>query len=287
MSRPLARALALALALAAADARAHHVPGHGASEGVRNINSLGSRGGRAESRLLLLNEFVYTSQGVNPSVTDTTSLYGEFAPIPALSLAVQAPFLVLRDLANEETRVGYGDTRLQLRVTPHARKLIHRVFTAGLTVSLPTRTVRLNVDPGPVTAVSPYVFFTRTYDRHFWQVMGLSVLERRRAGSAVDLSVGAQGGSRLLGGKFTLGLGALLDLRVLNTCAQPTGGAAVCAHSRPGEDDRPIGALRAIVLTTFSYHLTKRLTLLGAIQGPISPRLDFTVAGSLGAQVFF
>ena len=263
----------------AAPARAHHVPGHGASEGVRNINSLGGRGGRAQSRLLVLDELVYARRGLNPSVNNTTSLFGEYAPIPALSVAVQAPLLVVHDLDARATRVGYGDTRLLLRVTPHARKLIHRVVTAGLAVSLPTRTVRLNVDPGPVLAVTPHLFFTRTYDRAFWQLLALGVVERRRAGAALDLTLGAQAGSRLPNRKTTLGLGLLLDLRLLNTCADPTGGA--------GEDDRPHGAARALVLATFAHAVHPRVHLLAAAQGPITTRADFSAAASLGAQLSF
>ncbi|HGG58039.1 MAG TPA: hypothetical protein ENK31_09620, partial [Nannocystis exedens] len=52
-------ALLVALSLLPRAAFAHHVPGHGASEGVRSINSLGGRGGRSQSRLLVLNELIY------------------------------------------------------------------------------------------------------------------------------------------------------------------------------------------------------------------------------------
>lgn len=278
----------IALNLLPNAAFAHHVPGHGASEGVRSINSLGGRGGRSQSRLLALNELVYADTGLSPNLANSTSLFGEYAPIPEVSLALQAPLLVLRDLdGSGNTRFGYGDTRLQLRITPHASKLIHRVLSAGVTVVAPTRTVKLKVDPGPVTAVSPFVVFTRTYSRHFWQLIGLSVVEIRRAGTAVDLSLGVQGGSRVAKDRLSLGLGMLFDLRLANFCANPQGRQRFCSHSRAGEEDRPVGAFRALVLTSFAYNFTPRWSLIGAIQGPVSLRSDFTVAGSLGAQVFF
>ncbi len=267
---------------------AHHVPGHGASEGVRSINSLGGRGGRSQSRLLVLNELVYADTGLSPNLANSTSLYGEYAPIPEVSFALQAPLLVIRDLdGSGDTGIGYGDTRLQLRITPHARKLIHRVLSTGVTVVAPTRSVQLKVDPGPVTAISPFVVFTRTYSRHFWQLIGLSVIEMRRAGTAVDLSFGVQGGSRVAKDRLSLGLGVLFDLRLANFCADPEGRQSFCTHSRAGEEDRPVGAFRALVLTSFAYNVTPRWSLIGAIQGPVSLRSDFTVAGSLGAQVFF
>ena len=285
----LGAALSLALPLLLPEtAAAHHVPGHGASEGVRSINSLGGRGGRSQSRVLLLNELVYADTGLAPNLANSTSLYGEYAPIPELSIAAQAPLLVIRDLDDTgDTGFGYGDTRLQLRITPHARKLIHRVLSTGVTVVAPTRTVKLKVDPGPTTAVSPFIVFTRTYSRHFWQLIGLSVIENRRAGTAIDVSFGAQGGSRVAKDKLSLGLGVLFDLRVANFCADPQGQREFCTTSRAGEADRPVGALRAMVLTSFAYNVTPRWSLIGAIQGPVSPRADFTAAGSLGAQVFF
>ena len=83
MSRLRARlaavAAALTVGLSGGAAMAHHVPGHGASEGVRSINSLGGRGGRSQTRLLLLNELVYANTGLAPNVANSTSLYGEYA----------------------------------------------------------------------------------------------------------------------------------------------------------------------------------------------------------------
>ena len=129
--------------------------------------------------------------------------------------------------------------------------------------------------------------FTRTYARHFWQVIGLATIEHRPAGTAVELSVGAQGGSKLLDDKMTLGLGALVDLRAANFCARPGGGESFCRESRASEIERDVGTLRAVILATISYNIRPRWSVIGAVQGPISPRLDFTVGASVGAQVFF
>src|SRR5690606_40614971 len=173
--------LALALALTPAVAAAHHVPGHGASEGVRTINSLNGASGRANTRLLLINEFIYTGFGLNPGITDSLSIVGEYAPKPWVSMALQAPLLMFQAKdTNNETRVGYGDTRVQLRFTPHARRLIHRVLTLGINGSLPTRTVRFTVDPGPIVAVAPYLVFTRTYARWYWQTLAIATIDTRR-----------------------------------------------------------------------------------------------------------
>ncbi len=292
MSRPLARLLACATLLLGLSfgtaARAHHVPGHGASEGLRTINSLNGSGGRAYSRLLLLNEFVYTGFGLNPGLTNSLSVLGEWAPKPAFSIGVQAPLLMFRSADTQgDTKIGYGDTRLQLRFTPHAAKLIHRVLTFGVNVSFPTRTVRFTVDPGPVWGATPYLVFTRTYTRVFWQVLGLATLDARRAGTAINLAASAQVGGRFINNKLSPGFGVLVDSRLLNFCADPGGGQHFCKESRAGEEDRGIGATRATALATLAYTFVPRASLIASVQLPFTAKRDFSFGWSLGIQGFF
>lgn len=280
--------LAAALGVLPGRAAAHHVPGHGASEGVRTINSLNGAGGRANTRLMVMNEFIYTGFGLNPGLTDSLSLFGEWAPKPWLSMGVQAPLLMFRaEDTQGKTKVGYGDTRVQLRFTPHARKLIHRVVTLGLNASLPTRTVRFTVDPGPIVAFAPYVVFTRTYTRWYWQVLGLSTIEHRRAGTAIDLGVSGQVGARLAEGKVNLGFGALVDTRAVTWCALPGGGQEFCAGNRAGELYRELGVVRGTALVAAAYNFSKRASIVGSFLLPITAKRDYTLGWSLGAQVFF
>jgi hypothetical protein len=286
--RAVARVLAAALALAPAAARAHHVPGHGASEGVRTINSLNGAGGRANTRLLLINEFVYTGFGLNPGVMDSLSIVGEYAPRPWVSVALQAPLLMFRAADTDgETRVGYGDTRVQLRFTPHASKLIHRVLTAGLNASLPTRTVRFTVDPGPVVSIAPYVVFTRTYMTWYWQTLAVAAVDTRRAGVALDFGLSGQVGARLAGGKVNLGFGLLLDTRLAAWCATPGGGREFCPGDRPGEQFRQLGTFRGTGLMALAYNFHPRASLVASVQVPFTPVRDYTLGWSLGFQGFF
>lgn len=283
-----ALALAAALMLAPAVAQGHHVPGHGASEGVRTINSLNGASGRANTRLLLINEFIYTGFGLNPGVTDSLSIVGEYAPRPWVSMALQAPLLMFRAAdTNNETRVGYGDTRVQLRFTPHARRLIHRVLTLGLNGSLPTRTVRFTVDPGPIVAVAPYVVFTRTYDTWYWQTLAISAVETRRAGVALDFGVSGQVGARLAKGKVNLGFGVLVDTRLAAWCAVPGGGREFCPGNRAGELFRELGTFRGTGLMALAYNFHPRGALVGSVQVPFTRVRDYSFGWSLGAQVFF
>ncbi len=283
--------LALALGLAAPGlfasgvARAHHVPGHGASEGVRNLNSLGGGSGQATSRVMVLQEASRNTTSLNPATTYNTSLLGEYAPHPWVSVGLQAPLLVVDEVAAPR-KVGYGDTRAFVRLTPHADKLVHRVVTAGLNVSVPTRTLRFQADPGRLWTVSPMVIFTRTHQRAYWQLMGLATVENRPAGTAFDVTASGQVGYRAWG-KLGLSVGAIADLRVANLCAQVGGGAAYCSGNRATETRREVGALRVAHLSGVSYSFASWGLLAANLQLPLSPKRDFDVAGSLSVQVQF
>lgn len=264
------------------EAKAHHVPGHSASEGVRNLNSLGGGSGQATSRVLVLQEFSRTSSVFAPGSTYATSIVGEYAVHPWVSVGLQPTVLVI-DEDRARRQAGLGDARATLRLTPHADKLIHRVLTVGLSASFPTKTVQLDVDTGRTWIVSPNVLFTRTYDRPFWQLMALATFEERPAGSALDVSAGGQLGYRFKG-RFAPALGTLVDLRVLNACVRPDGSRSLCTDSRAGEKDRDVGSLRAHGLVSFSYSASNWAILSASVQYPMTARRDFEVAGSASVQ---
>lgn len=265
--------------------QAHHVPGHGASEGVRNLNSLGGGSGQATSRLMILQEYSRNSTSLNPATTYNTSLLGEYAPHPWISLGAQAPLLVVDEDAAPR-KVGYGDTRAFLRLTPHADKLIHRIVTTGINVSIPTRTLRFEADPGRVWTVSPMVMFTRTHLRTFWQVMLLGTAEHRPAGTAFDVTASGQVGYRAFG-KLGLSVGALADVRAANLCAEVDGGSSYCSGNRATETNRQVGSVRIAHLTGVSYSFAPWGLLAANVQLPLTPKRDFNVAGSLSVQFQF
>ena len=285
----LARWCAAAVATAPAVARAHHVPGQSASEGVRNINSLGGGAGQARSRLLVLQEIGRSSarRTLNPGTVYTTSLLGEFAPHPWFSFGVQAPLLVVdEDAQDVATKVGYGDTRVLLRLSPHADKLIHRVLSVGVNLSFPTRTVRFEADPGNIWIVAPSVLYSRTYRRAFWQAIGALTIEERPAGTALDVTAGMQAGYRFFD-VLSPTLGVLADVRAFTACAEIGGGSSPCLDGRATEVDRETGSVRAYALAGLAWTFAPWGSLLANAQVPVTPRADFDVAGSVGLQFTF
>ncbi|MCH9683345.1 MAG: hypothetical protein K0V04_18055 [Deltaproteobacteria bacterium] len=295
----LAASIAVGVGMVATRASAHHVPGHGASEGVRNLNSLGGGTGQATTRLALLQEFTRTRTSLTPGSVYNTSLLGEYSPHPWVSFGGQFPMLVTDqdpvpggDGTNPPPQVGYGDTRAFVRLTPHADKLIHRLLTAVITVSVPTRTVDfVGADPGRLWVVSPTLVYSRTYSKAFWQVIGVATVENRAAGTAVEVSGGGQIGYRLWG-KLSPSFGALADVRALTFCTQPPsqgGGQQLCpeAAARTTEDDRPMGATRISSLAGLTWAINRWGLLSANVQLPVLSRRDFDVAGSLTFQVTF
>jgi hypothetical protein len=272
--------------LGARPAQAHHVPGHGSSEGVRSINSLGNRGGKASTRVLLLDELGWQPTSPTPGLRNELSVLGEYAPVPAFSFGAQFPFTVI-DEAGRPPIAGYGDTRAFIRYTPHADKLIHRTLTFNLAASFPTRTVRVSVDPGRVWSVTPSMIFTRTYGDWFWQVLSFASVETRPAGVALDVSLGAQAGGKFAGGRIALGGGVLVDARAINWCAQPDGTRIVCIESRAGEHQREPGSLRAAALATGAINFDARWSMIFGVQVPFTVKRDFDLGLSAGVQASF
>lgn len=266
-------------------ARADHVPGHGASEAVRSLNSLGGGSGAASSRILVLQEFSRTSRSLTPNRTYTTSILGEYAPHPWFSFGAQVPMLVV-DEDRERARVGLGNLRVVTRVTLHADKLYHHVLSFGVNATFPTRTVRFSVDPGKTWVEAPYVVFTRNYRRAFWQVFATTPIETRPAGTAIDISAAAQGGYRFWG-RLAPSAGVLATVRAATWCRDPSGDAKICKGGRVTEIERSMGT--TIVAATFglSWAFTRWGMLAGTVQVPLTPRRDFDVAGSLSFQASF
>lgn len=268
-------------------ARAHHVPGHGSSEGVRSINTIGGRGGNAQTRLVLLTEFSHASTGLAPGQQYALSILGEYAPVPEFSIGAQFPLQIV-DEQGLPAAVGYGDTRLQVRYTPHARKLIHRVLTLGVNASFPTRTVRSTADPGRTWSVTPNAIFTRTYARWYWQVLALSTVETRPAGTALDVGAAGQVGLRLLGGKLSPGVGLLAETRVATWC-EPVGGGAqtFCREGRVTEQQRALGTTRPAAIAVLAWNFTDWGSLWVSAQVPFTRWRDNDVGASLGLQAAF
>lgn len=267
-------------------ALAHHVPGHAGSEGVRNLNSLGNRGGKVASRILLLEEFGWAASTPTPGLRNELSLLGEYAPVPVFSFGAQAPLLIV-DEAGRPPMVGYGDTRAFVRVTPHADKLVHRTLTLNLSASAPTRTVRYAIDPGRVWSVAPSVIFTRTYSDWYWQTFGLASLETRPAGLALDFSVAGQAGGRLANNSLALGGGVIVDVRAANFCASPDHGTAYCSGNRAGEREREVGSIRTTAIANGSWAIHPRVVLFLGVQVPFTVKRDVDLGLTLGVQTMF
>jgi hypothetical protein len=278
--------LAASLVLGVLDhARADHIPGHGASDAVRTLNSLGGGTGAATSRLMLLQEANRSSRTLTPNSSFVTSLVGEYSPHRWFSFGLQLPLQVVHE-DGRTTKVGLGNLRVLTRVTLHADKLFHRILTFGVNAGFPTRTVHFSVDPGQVWSQAPYALFTRNYRRPFWQILATAPIETRPAGTAIDLAAAVQGGYRFLG-VLAPTLGVLTTVRVASWCRRPTGGTDFCRSGRVTELDRPVGTTQAYATFGLSWSFARWGMLAAGAQVAMTPRRDFDGGGSLSLQASF
>lgn len=279
-------AVALVLALPAI-ARAHHAPGHGASEGIRAANSLAGRSARATERVMLLEELsAPTDQpGGAASLQSTTSLVGSVLLHPWFSLGAQLPWVVVNEAGKSGATTGYGDTTLEAIVTPYGDWLRHRVPSFGVRVNLPTRSFELAADPGKTYAASPFAAFTRRYESFYWQAVLLSTFETRPAGWAWDLSAGFSAGYEVAPG-LSFSLGSWVDTRVLAYCKHADGTSSYCEQGRVTERERPTFATRAYGLFNAAYAIGA-FQLQAGVQLPLTPKRDFAYAGFLSAEWSF
>lgn len=298
MSRALAGlAFATAASLATA-ARADHVPGHGASEAVRNLNTLGVGSGAALSRVMLLQEATRSHRNtLAPHSAYVTSLLGEYAPHPWFSAGVQLPLQIV-DEVGKAPRAGLGNVRVLTRVTLHGDKLFHRVLSFGLNATFPTRTVLFSTDPGKTWVQAPYLVFTRSYHRAFWQLLTTAPIETRPAGTAIDLGLGAQGGRRFgharanraqrwRGGTFTPSAGLLATVRLASMCTHAHGPTRWCRDGRVTEVHRELGSTALYVTAAAAWGVTRWGSLVASLQVPVTPKRDFDIGGSFGLQAAF
>lgn len=285
--RPRLVGLAMAAGLAATPgiARADHAPGHGASEAVRALNSLGGGTGAAVSRILVLQEASRSQRRtLVPHSAYVTSVLGEVSPHPWVSFGLQLPLQII-DEDRIAPAVGLGSVRVLTRVTLHADKLYHRVLSFGVNATMPTRTVQFTVDPGRTTVTAPYVVFTRSYHRAFWQIFATAPLETRPAGTALDLGAAAQAGWTFWG-KFAPSFGALATVRLASWCRVLDGGHAWCPRGRVTEIDRDLGTTSLYVTANVAWTFARWGMLAASVQVPVTPQRDFDVGGSLGLQAY-
>ena len=290
-----------ALSFAGTPAHAHHVPGHAASESARNLDGVAGTSAIAQSRVGLVGAYSLARTVSTPAHTGSLALLGEWAPKPALSIGAQMPWVFVRAIEDEGPAPlvhGYGDTRVYLRVTPHADKLVHRLLTVGVDASLPTRSFATPGDPGRTWIGSASVYFTRSYRHLYWQTLGLASVETRPAGTAFELSAGALVGARFDRGTGVSG-GVVADMRVAALCREVDGSSSYCAQGRITELDRPSGATRVSLRANASQAINlgrerrakerppPMARIFVGLQAPVTPRRDFDLGVSAGTQVSF
>lgn len=266
---------------------AHHNVGHGQSESMRSLSTIGSEPLPRQRAGLIASAVRSTSEPtLNTATTYSLSALVSLRLVERVYLLGDFPAVLIDEDETSEMKWGYGDTRVGAQwVVGELREDRSPRFTLGMGLSIPTRTFTFEVDPGRQWLVTPSLLYTDSYRSVFWFAALQLANEFRPAGYALDVSPSAAVGLQLAKPwSFTLGLTG--DIRALSTCNTPTG-TELCNEGRATESNRPWGATRLYALLATSVTLSKRWSIFANGQLPVTSRKDIEWAANLGAEAVF
>lgn len=265
---------------------AHHDVGHGASEGMRNLTTLaGNPNPRQRAALMMQVSRGTDEPTLNTATTYATSALVDIQLLRRLYLGMQLPFVVVDEDAYDGVKMGLGDTTASANLRLDSMKNRTARFTLGVNVTAPTRTIRYETDPGKQWVVSPGLRYGGASDFLFWYGLLFFPVETRPAGTAIDVSPAAGLGVRFFK-KLSLSAGLNADIRAHTIC-KTFDGSEVCEEGRVTETNRPRGATRLYAHSALSLDLSKRWSLFGGVQIPLSQRRDVEWGAQAGAELRF
>lgn len=239
-------------------------------------------------RVALVGEAMRTTDepSLNTATSGGLSLLGSFQLLPRLYLGAQAPLVFIdEDSTTKPLELGYGDTRLNAQIALGDLNEQRETWTLGFQLSVPTRTVRYQVDPGRQWALSPMFSYTRATERLRFFAMVITPLEIRPAGVALELSPSLGVGYQILK-RLSVSTSLSADIRLLTLCTTPRE-SYLCAEGRASEVERELGATRLYGGLTAWLGLSETWALFGSGQLPFTAKRDFAYGANLGLEARF
>lgn len=265
---------------------AHHNVGHGASEGMRNLTTLaGNPSPRQRVALMTQVSRGNDEPTLNTATSYTTSALVDVTLMRRLFLGAQLPFMIVDEDAYSGVKAGYGDTTFSINLRLDSMKDDGASWTVGANVSVPTRTVQFEADPGRQWTLSPGVRYSDAGGRLLWYGLLYFPVETRPSGTAFDISTAAGLGVRLFR-KLSLTGGLNADIRAHTIC-KTFDGSEVCAEGRVTETNRARGATRLYAHSVISLDLSKSWSLFGGVQIPLTARRDVEWSAQAGVEFRF
>lgn len=280
------RLLAVAGALLSASGHAHHEPGHTPSESLRNLTSLGGDP-NPRQRVALLTQ---AARGTNEPTLNTATVYSISALADIrlhrrLYIGGQFPLVLADEDSTSEPKLGYGDTILGVNMPLGSLQTDAASWVAGLNVSLPTRTIRYQSDPGKQWLVAPGLRYGDAWGPLLWYGIFVIPVETRPAGTAVDLSPAFGLGYRLFRA-MTITAGVNADIRTFTVC-KTFDGSEICTDGRVTESNRHTGSTRVYAHAALSADIHRNWSVFLGGQLPLSALRDVEWAVNLGVEARF
>jgi hypothetical protein len=223
---------------------------------------------------------------LNTATVYTTSLIVDFELFKRLYLGAQLPFVIVDEDAHPGFKTGYGDTTFSANLRLNSLKKDAASWAVGVNVSVPTRTIRFEADPGRQWTVSPGVRYSDASGWLLWYALLFFPAETRPTGTAFDVSPAAGLGVRLFR-KLSVTAGINADIRAHTICKTFDGSSEVCSEGRVTETNRSTGTTRLYAHSTLSLDLSKSWSLFGGMQVPLTARRDIEWSAQAGVEFRF
>jgi hypothetical protein len=188
----------------------------------------------------------------------------------------------VNETGSPDPQVGYGDTRLSGSVTLGDRKDVKRTWVVGMQLTVPTRTIKYESDPGSQWLLSPVFSFTQALEAVRFFAMVLTPVEFRPAGIAIEVSPSAGAGYQWAS-YWSTSMALGMDVRVASYCHRPTG-TEFCSEGRASETDREIGATRLYAGLTNWLRVSESWSTFQSVQFPLTELQDFSIGANLGFE---
>lgn len=258
-----------------AGAWAHHPAGGRAGGGSWGLSG---RRSSTDTQLSAAIGAWRVDEGAASGEVRSLRLGAELEVWPRSTLGLWVPMLwVAPDV--ESAELGLGNAIAAARILLGSTDPGRDVWLLSAELGLPTETVRLGLDPGPVGSFSPGVLYSLRFQSFVWQTQIGVAGDGRRAGFALELL----GATRLSYGvlePMAVGAGVLAETRLVTWCRQADD-TFTCAAGRASEPTTRPGDTAARAELSWEAELGPAWALGAALRLPFTRRRDAEWASEL------
>lgn len=254
---------------------AHHPAGGRSGAGAWGLSG---RRGSTDTQLSAALGAWRSDEGAASGEVRSLRLGAELEVWPRSTLGLWVPMLwVVPDV--EPAELGLGNAIAGGRVLLGSSVPGQDVWVVSAELGLPTETVRLGLDPGPVWSFSPGMLYSLRLQPFIWQTQIGIASDGRRAGFALE-ALGATRLSYWMLEQMAVGAGVLAETRVVSWCRRGEQ-TFTCDAGRASEPTTRPGDTAARAELSWEAEIATGWALGAALRLPFTRRRDAEWASEL------